>query len=400
MIYDKIKLNQNVPLHETYNDILLAHNFWWNTYELPVNYIDSSDARGNPILPSHGCEDAEDYNQRKNLTKPKAYVQQIINQFNSFLFNSDIVRTGVPEEIINNANLRGESLNQVMSEACILSQVKGLSFLIPDSTLPSGNISMEQARLSSSRSFIKVIDPDAIINWSKNYDEVIILFDGFIRYMNDDFYQDFEIKINNRGNLKVIGIGEIISHNYDRIPLVMLRAKNWPDSQAAKLCDIFFSIINFESVLNIEIMNKTFSHHVFAGDFDADSVKNAKIGQGFATVLETKGGVTPTLQVLGGADISQADSIRASIKSSVNELYRTAGLSSPEPLTTSAPESGIAKLVEFNKTESIVKSLAEACESAENNLWELMGINATTDYPETFAPTIESESAIIDNNNN
>lgn len=387
-IYEQIEIGKSVPKHEDYDKKIQAIDFWRRSYNLPLRFLEGRDAVGDEILPRHACEDKQDYKQRLQITKPRGYVQQIISQFNSFLYSQPISRDGIPEELLDNADLNGTSWQRLMSESVLQAQVAGGHILIPDTTAPSEPLSQEQARVAGVRPYVAQIPIETVINWAPG--EKLLMFKDMIRYYNDEFYQDFIIEKNNRNNYKVVAAEEAVMHGQDSMPLVVLKPRLWVDSQAAKLAEIAQTIFNIQSVLQVELMNKTFSHHVLIGDFEIPEDQPVKIGQGKATVLTTSGaGVTPAIQVLGGSDVAQADSLRKSLQDEVSELYRTAALKSADPLDSAAPESGLSKQVEFQATEAVIKSLAEAAEDAENKLLEFMGVEASVAYPDDYSNLIQ-----------
>lgn len=388
LILDEIKIGKTLPVHAEYDALTIQRDFWRRTYDTPIDYLYGSDALGNPIIPRHACEKAEDYNQRLRITKPKTIASDIIAQYHSFLYQEEPERQGIPDELLLDADLYGTGWNELIKEAVLNAQVAGAHILIPDTTSPMEPLSVAQARLNGVRPYVSSMPIETMINWSKKHNsllEAIMLFDNdSARYYNSDFYVDISIVKNNRNNYKIVSVSEPVIHGYETVPLVVLRPTLWKGSQIARLAELQQTVFNLDSILQMELQNHTFTHWVMTGDFDIEELKNVKFGQGQVTVLTTSAnGVTPTMNRLG-SETSQADSLRSSIKEEISAIYRSAGLSSPEPLKTAAPESGVAKLVEFSRTNSIVKNIADAAEAAENRLLALLSINATVNYADSF----------------
>lgn len=389
VIIEQLEPNKHLPIHEEYEDLVQARKFWWDSYELKRNYLWSKDANGGDIIMRHRCEDSDDYQKRLQSTKPRAYLQQIINQFNSFVFNTDIVRSGVPEEFIEDADGDGTSLNELMREATIKAQVKGGHVLMPDFTGPQEEISQAQAAALGVRPIIRSYDIDSVINW--NDEEVIIRFsETFARYYNDEVYIDLVISKNNRNSIVIKDISAPVSHGYDKKPIVILRPKLWVESQAAKLADITQTIFNLQSLLTSELYNKTFTHVVLAGDFEADEIENIQFGSGQATILTTQGGTAPSIQTIGGAVVAQADSIRTSLIDERNALYETAALQRVTSKDAIDTEAALSKQLDSQATFAVVQAIADSDEEAENKLWNLFGIDAESDYSAAYKePEVE-----------
>lgn len=398
-ILNKLKVNSPLEFNECYETVTRMRDFWKRTYKLPIGYVRGEDAEGYPIVPKHSCESNDSYTQRLSFTKPKNIAGSIIEQFNSFVFGSEIDRTGVPEELLSNADLLGNSWRSVIKKALLDSQVAGYSILIPDTTAPAEPLTIQQATEAGVRPFVVSLPIETMIDWTEIKEtliECLIKFsDTLVRYYNSEFFVEIEVKKTNRNSYKVLSVSAPVVHGYDSIPVVLVHPRLWEYSQLSKLAEQQQVLINLESILQVELRNHTFSHFVFTGDFDEEVIKNAKIGQGRATLLSTNGGVTPTFSVLGGSDVSQAASLRESIRNEISDLYKTAGLAEPEAIS-SAPESGIAKLVGNFKTKAIVKSLADAAEEAENKLLKLIGVNIYIRYPEDYFKVTEDKVAKVE----
>jgi hypothetical protein len=74
----------------------------------------------------------------------------------------------------------------------------------------------------------------------------------------------------------------------------------------------------------------------------------------------------------GNSDTKQTDSLRAQVTDEVSNLYRTAGLASPDPLKSTAPESGVAKEFAFKDTATILEALSSEVEHCENYIFALI----------------------------
>ena len=389
-IIEQLKPNTPLPIDESYNKLEQIRSFWSNSYRLPVNYLTSTDPMGNEVLLKMDCESTKDYNTRVSLTKPPSYVQQIVNQFNSYLFTQSITRTGVPAELLEDADGYGNDLDYFMAQATLKAQIKGSSFIMPDSTAPEMEMSIAQAQAASVRPIMVSYDISSLLWWED--DEYIIRYDKEnARYFNDEVFIDLKLSRNNRRTTFIKELGEPVFHGYYKAPIAFITPHLWEDSQAAKLAEILQSIVNIKSWLMSELGNKTFSHIVLAGDFNTEDIDKINFGRGKATVLQTEGTVTPTISVLGGSDTAQADSLRKSLADEVNEMYRTASLQPPQGTAVAQAESGISKAVEFEKTNAVIRSIGVAAENAENEMWRLFGITARSSYPRRFDNVLNNE---------
>ena len=123
----------------------IRRDFWQRSYKMPIGFVRGIDAEGDAIIPKHPCESSDDYRQRLSITKPKNIAGSIITQFNSFLYQNEVNRSGIPDDVLNDADLMGNSWNTIMQDAILEAQIKGYHMLLSDTTAPSEPLSMAQA---------------------------------------------------------------------------------------------------------------------------------------------------------------------------------------------------------------------------------------------------------------
>jgi hypothetical protein len=414
-----IKIGEVLAKHPEYKAQKQRRSFWRSTAKCTADHVHDTDARGYPIIHRFDCESVKTYNKRKQRTKPRNHSGPVEKKFNDFVFRNEITRPSEMDpqlqELYNDCDLYGTAINDYMKKAMFRAQIDGVRGILPDSTGPSDGriLTKAQAMYEGERPFLRDIDADNILNWSMVdcfLTEVIILFqdqDGkpFAKYYNEEICFDIILSpIGRSGEYRVDGVSEPIPHGYaPYMPLILIRPTEW-ESHIAPLAEVQQGITNLLSLLNQQIYTKTFTKYLLSGlklakDDEGDAQPPTKFEWEDDTVMAVKDqGVT---KVDLGSDVSQTEMILTVISNEEENLYRTAGLSAPNPLKTGQPESGIAKAFSFNNLEVELKSLSDTAEAAENGLLKRLwvaygkpGEPEPTIYDDKFeAPDLAEELA-------
>jgi hypothetical protein len=396
MLLEQIAINKKLPFSSTYTSDIENAQFCRNSYEANgQEYIDSYAPGSEPLIVQNECESKEDYNRRKKQTPSRSYVSSVINKYTSSIFRNEPSRLGDDPsylKLLDDADSYGANLNDVMKTALKYSQIDGVSYLIPDSTEPTGEILTLSQKLSSdAKSFIRLVKIEAVANIvlvENKITEALVIFEDelgnqFARYMDDYKFVDCTLG----KEYKVTSIGEEVPHGYLQTPLI--RLKPFDVAQALPMSYSQRTIVNILSLLHEELTGNVFSKWILSGCRVNDEPEQKITWSGKRmVVLESE---QAKLQLLG-SDHQAADSLRKEIELEEANLFKSAGLTQNNVEPTNV--SGVSRLIAMEGFFVNCNYLKIAIEDAENALIKLI---ATRDDFE-FNGVVYSSKWIVDDN--
>lgn len=384
MLREKQVLSTELLFHEDYKTEQTKTKFWDLSYRCGVDYIDGKDARNKPLLKKFRCEEDDDYIYRKDVTKPRNHVGNILNKMNGYVFRTPAERPEQDQKYIdftNNASLSGETIDKVMKRGLLYAQIEGKSYLVADHTNTSAEVkTLAQARADGDRPFIRVVRTYSVINWSENDNiltEIAILYTDengqkFVRYYDEQYVQDFYVDEDDN----IVSIGTVIPHNYPTLPVVVLKPDFANDSQAESLSELQQELTFWLSLLNVEGTKNVYTLHTFTGvlppDYNDESKTSnrAKFSMGTNSIVYL--GEQGSLNRMG-ADTSACTVLMDVINKVEEAIYRQAGIAAGNPLAQSGnPQSGLSKIFDQKDLASILLTLADAAEYAENKITDII----------------------------
>lgn len=432
LVLPRPAVGEPIPPHCTYMGDEVARLFWQASFRCGRAYLRGPDAVGRPVLVAHEREEAESYQRRLRVTKPRNFVGPILRRYNDLVFRKPPVRPTEQSpfyaEVVEDASGSHEPLDAFMRRALIRAQIDREAWILCDTigeSAPQGVTTVAAVEASGARPGLRLVKAGAVVNWRElPAGDACIVAECWVlmrdnegrnvcRMFDAKSYQDAVLKGEEftRGSLSVESYGPTVVHGYDQVPLVRLRPCFDPlgevngsegDSQAGPLAESQQAIVNLLSLTNEEVYNVTFSQMIAFGVSDSQ-VKDAKVGNNRVICIPNPAGSVEMI----GADPAQATSIRDSVTDEVSNLFRLAGVNPAD--ASAAPASGLALAFRHNDLATIVAALALACEQAEAAVWALMGdawgfdVEAPTQYqgkdPELpdFASEATSMLAIVAN---
>lgn len=396
LVLPRPTVGQPIPPHATYPGDEIARLFWQASFRCGRAYLRGPDASGRPVLVAHEREEAESYQRRLRVTKPRNFVGPILRRYNDLVFRKPPVR---PSErapfyvgLVDDASGANEPLDAFFRRALIRAQIDREAWILCDTLgadAPAGATTVAAVEASGARPGLRIVKAGAVVNWRElPAGDASIVAECWVlmrdaegrsvcRMFDATTYVDAVLRGEDftRGSLVVEAYGPAVVHGYTQVPLVRLRPCFDPlgevngsegDSQAGPLAESQQAIVNLLSLTNEEVYNVTFSQMIAFGVSDAQ-VKDAKVGNNRVLCIPNPAGSVEMI----GADPAQAASIRDSVADEVANLFRLAGVNPADAST--APASGLALAFRHNDLATIVAALALACEQAEAAMWALVG---------------------------
>jgi hypothetical protein len=160
--------------HPTYEDDEQARRFWQASFRCGREYLRGLDAFGLPVLVPHEREEAQSYERRRRLAKPRNFVGPILRRYNDLVFRKPAVRPLATErpplydELVEDATGQREPLDAFMRRALLRAQIDRESWILLDRTgaaAPAIATTVAQVQAAGVRPVLRVIDAASVVNW-------------------------------------------------------------------------------------------------------------------------------------------------------------------------------------------------------------------------------------------
>lgn len=389
-ILDQIKLNRPLPLHEDYSELMQKIEFWEESVEVDEDYYDTLTPNGTLTLPKEECEKQKAFKSRKDNSSPRNYMNGILSKYISTCFRQRPERE--EDDFYSNVDLLGTDMQSFMEKKARDACIEGASYFMPDSTATDPILTEAQKKQIGARGYLRNIDSEQVLNWNEYagwLQEALISLEDpsgvpFVLYL--DHENQTRIEINKQGHVTAIGAPQ--KHGYPFIPLVRILPFNLDQSFIASGAMSQRGINIKLSLEAKEIIKTTFTKYFGSGispEIDQDGNKKP-IEWDNDTLLTSQ---DPAAKITSlGADASQADSIRQSIQSEVDYLYKSYHMSSTQVQDAQVP-SGYALAISREDFNSLANEIVKATENAEKYVTELLnvgqGLSLTAPkYPRKF----------------
>lgn len=385
-------IGEPLPRFKDWAQQMQEISFYRNSYKGGPRYIRSVDSLGHPVLLPHPKERSDGYNFRVRNATLFNYVRPIINRYNDLVFMRKPDRNTIEDQdFINNVDGHGSHMNEVSEKVLKNAQIDGKAFLFLDSNSDiEGTVSVLDAQRLGLRAIVRSIKSTSVPYYVDTDNGTIlgayiVVHDSapFAVQVNDTAWRRIEITDDHQ--MVVKQILPWISHGYNKCPLVKVEPID-DSAQAADISNIQKLIFNLYSLLTEELFGSTFTQWVATGA-SVDDISNVEKGVNRLIIVDKQGVNFTKL----GSDPAQATSIRDAIKDAINELYRSAGLTSGNALDTSSPISGVALAFLQGGMVSSAAALSRSMETAENRLLEIAGIDGRVIYNKEFNATDENK---------
>ena len=366
-------------IHKDYKNLQTKISFWKASYRCDSDLLQEKDAHSRPILTQFSCEPSQDYEYRKKVTKPRAHVGNILSKMNGYIFRNPPSRSlSTPAflDFVRTASLKGDPLDKVIKKALLDAQIEGCSYLVADNTNTTAEQkTLAQARAEGDRPFVRVVSRESVLNWVENdgyLTEAIVLYqntDGqfFIRHYTDLTIQDFLLD----DSLKIVSSGALLSHGYASIPIVRLKPDFATNSQCESLAELQQELTFWLSLLAVEGTKSVYTLHTFTGTPPPPEQDGKRLNVSMGTNSIIYLGEEGSLGRIG-AETSASTALMEIISKVEQALYRQAGMASGDPFATNQPQSGLSKLFDQKDLASVLITLADAAEHAENQIIKLL----------------------------
>lgn len=391
-ILESVKVGQDLPVHPEYLKLKKRYDFWAASYDGGPDYKSVTDSLGQPVFIEHELESADGIARRKRMSTYRNYCRPICQKYNSFIFGYQIKRDTqlAPwQKWCEDCDTFGTSLQEFVKQSSLQAEIFGRHLILIDTTKRLDNQTQAQATAAGNRVFVSPIALSRLINWTcdpkdpTQLTDALVLFpaENCARLFTADYITQIDIKPDTQAQVHFIRFST--PHPYRRVPIVTMTALPQAQSLICDIAELNKSLFNLDSILREELYKQTFTQF-FAAGLNADDLKTATLG-GRKLVCHTNDKIK--IDRLTG-DVSQAESIRSSMREDIAEIYRLAGLHTPDVIQNT--ESGRALKIRWNEISLIASSIADRGEKAENELGALWAIAAgsstptKSDYPEDF----------------
>ena len=386
----EIRFGHPLPQHPDFPRRRAAWDFWERSFQGGPAYKSALDSQGEPVFIAHELESPEGQARRMRLATYRNYCRPILEKYNAFIFASPVQRDGRNPrfaEWARDVDGLGAGLHGFLRRASLWASIHGLRYVLMDSTKTEERQTLAQARAARNRLFLLDLEPRRVPHWTERGTELAEALVVFPAASQARLYTDNAltlIQLDKQG--LVLSVAPPLPHHYGRVPLVKVTATDDGLSLLSDLAEVNKSLLNLDALLREELFKQTFTQF-FAAGLDAEDLRETRLG-GRKLICHTN----PQVRIdrLTG-DVSQAESIRATIAEDIRELYRLAGLHAPDLVEQNAAESGRALKIRWNDVSLRAAAIADHAEKAENaliRLWQAgMGGGeqvAESDYPEEF----------------
>ena len=383
-------IGKKPPQHPDYQKNCYKQSFFQASYDGGCEYKDAMDSAGDPIFIPHPNEPPDSANVRKRMSVVRNYCASLINKFGSYIFSQPIIRSTDSRfvEWAEDVDGLGTPLCEFMESVSDKARTLGMWGIIFDTTKEDDSQTQATAAALGNRPILSDLHPGRIINWSPDRTELLIQHDvgefGEVWLWSQTSIAKFGL--DEKG--KIAGIGEVVNHGYPRMPIVLCSGLNDYRSLIKDVSEIQKRLFHLDSVLIEELIRQTFTSFLLVG-IDAKELDNvspfAISGRKFTCINRPK---TEVEAIPIGSNVSQAQSLRDSIRSDEIEIFRTMGLRVPDEVSNH-PESGKAIKLREGEASNMAATLANNTESAEKDITRLYNFATqssieSAQYPDSF----------------
>jgi hypothetical protein len=344
----------------------------------------------------HARENDGDFEDRLKRLDNWNYCEMLVDFFTNFIFAEPIDRSGGSNEdffqdFIRDVNLRGDTIDEFMSQVSDDAQIFGMSFVQVDAPVkPPDIITKQQERDAGIRPYWVLVKPSEVLDW------VVDPFDNFVYLKRRQFvtelvggvptdmevYYEFtalEVKISRvdvSDPEKPKFVESTISPNdFGEVPFRVTRYKRSkidPHMGASFLRDFAGNqrkILNLSSMLDEFLYRQAFN--ILAKEVES-AIPLAEQEEGVvgtANVMEVPKGAAMPQYI--SPPVAPAEFIQGERQRIKNEMFSRAAQDFLNELFNGEKSSGFSQAQSFAKTIPFISKRADRLESMENALMRL-----------------------------
>ena len=381
----------------------------YQSYVGGIKYINEEN------LFQYRIEDGYRYTQRLKRADYTNHVAQLIDMLTGFIFAKEVKREiDEPYSYILNSIHKGKSLQSLMNMVasnCLKSTVG----ILVDSPKIDTEMSQADRKVNKINPYVVYYSYNQICDYEIDDNgelEWIILDNSFVdktdplkpeelkqikRLWTKTYYQDITVIKDSTDNK--YQLGEMVEHNLDKVPFIFINCK---DVDEDYVCDSPFEDIAIKSrkVFNIaswtdEVLAGSSFQVLFMPYTDQSDIDiiNALFdpqqgGIGDLPVIQFKTGNQPPF--FAGPHLDNIDKHISLMEFYTDEILAKFGLKREEK---GLYQSGVAKSLDFDKTEAFLRTVSEQLEQTERKIIELCGLYEGKEIPSTieYAKDYEKE---------
>jgi hypothetical protein len=332
------------------------------SYKGGREFVEGIDNQGNRILIKHECEEPRDYQNRINYTPSRSYVSAVLNNFLSGIYRVTPSRPENFEDIIENADGKGHSLDWVVSSALKNCMIGGIGFLKVNSQSVN-NLSM--AQIQNIPVTIQNIPIESVLDYTIEDD---ILINITIIYEGNEFenWKD-GVKTSGVYDPKTFNVLKITEETeYTIIPVVPL-SDELP--VVSLIIDNVRSILNTISNLKTEEIDSVFTRFLISGVRPPENSRESSIAWSGKRLLFVEDQGVSVNRI--GSDTTQSDALMKSIQSDVDDIIRVTGCFLDGKGVSAS--SGVALRIQKETYSLNCEKYAKIAQYAENLLFYILG---------------------------
>lgn len=384
--------------------------YWRASERVDQHYLRSQAPDGHKVVLALTCESETDYSERIALTRRSNFIRPFARRYNQAVFRHQPQRTLTPtvERLLQDADGRGKPLDKLMTDALFEAQIAGQAAVVLEATteLPP-DATVAQVADANEAFVLRLIKAENILAIGRSEEGIewvmLLFYDGdgdgetdktWVRLYTDFDTQDFMLRDTN--TLIVDEVLDPVPHGLEELPVAIIEPEPG-SSQIAAWADVQRAIHNTDSFLRLELTTQTFTRWILTGVQGADEEdglggvrKRPAIQWGSRRIFSFE---DPNIKVERlSSDVSQADSLRDTIRGDTEDLYRLAGLQANYAID-GQPQSGFSRLLQLEDFAVQADQLADSMEAAENKLLRLVAITESTEEPEVVYSRDFSEAS-------
>lgn len=395
--------------HPYYTDMSEEWNFYFESYNGGKKYFK------NHLIKYYKEGDISFENRLKRAYREN-YCKSIIDIINSYLFKESATRQIKDERLekyFNNIDGHGKDINQFMKSASIVSSIFGRAYIVTDKTkLPESVITGTAKDDLKANCYSYIVSPLSVKDIAfDEYGKVKwALIEETVRNDDDPFASDLMVEVRYRLWTKTGWFlydekgGEIEKGQYNLgyppITYIDTGEKGTVYCGTSLISDIAYidkSIFNNCSKLDNIISEQTFSQLIFPIEgllvqemLESPELKDKFMRMAVGNILFYSAQAEAKPEYIS-PDASQAETILATIKHQIKQIYSIIGLQPTESGSAGSEyASGTSKQYDFDKLNKLLAGKADSIELAERqlvdifNAWLKLDVEATINYPDEF----------------
>ncbi|ELY4074493.1 MULTISPECIES: phage portal protein [Cronobacter] len=378
-------------------------------------------------------EGDQEFKERLERAYRFNHTREVVNLINKYLFKEDIHRNTdeAPEQIRHfwkRATRQNASIDAFMAAIDLQSSIYGRIWVVVDSTMNGDVESVADEKNKDARAYAYWISPQQMLDvaWDDDGNMLWALIVEVARDDADPFtstgqeYQRYRLWTQNewylfreevkkgsggagRRQSKVV-LEDSGEHKLGMVPVFpvdCIGESESPYFSPSLIDDIAYldrAVANYLSNLDAIIQDQTFSQLAIPVQSllpgDENHTKVLEMGTKRVFTFDSESGNQPFYL---SPDPKQAQMIITTIKTVINEIYHSVGVAGERTKQDNAQgidnSSGVAKMYDFQRVNSLLVTKAERLERAERQMMQLvakwMGIsldeeNSLISYPESF----------------